>query len=107
MKTAQLPPVRVAPAVRAEIENALREGESLSEFVEAAALQAARLRKAQAEFVARGRRSLAQALKTGEFHPVGSVLDGMEARLAERMRAHQAADQPAPKAARTTAARKR
>jgi hypothetical protein len=30
MKTAQLPPVRVEPAVRPEIENALHKGESLS-----------------------------------------------------------------------------
>ena len=57
MKTAQLPPVRVEPAVREEIESALREGESLSEFLEAAALQAARRRLAQEEFLARGRAS--------------------------------------------------
>ncbi|MDE1947846.1 MAG: hypothetical protein KGL43_12805 [Burkholderiales bacterium] len=86
MKTAQLPPVRVEPAVRAEIENAQREGESRSEFVEAAALQAARTRKAQQEFLARGRASIANALKTGELHPLGGVLDAMQARLDERMK---------------------
>jgi hypothetical protein len=88
MKTAQLPPVRVEPAVRAEIEDALHEGESLSEFVGAAALQAARRRKAEQEFLARGRSSLANAKKTGEFYPLRGVLDEMQARLEARMRAH-------------------
>jgi hypothetical protein len=73
MKTAQLPPVRVAPAVREEIESALREGESLSEFVEAAALQAARRRKAQDEFLARGRASLAQVCQLLAHFPISSA----------------------------------
>ncbi len=91
MKTAQLPPVRVDPAVRAEIENALRDGESLSEFVEAAALQAARRRKAEQEFLARGRASLANARKSGEFYPVNGVLDEMQARVEDRMSAYRRA----------------
>ncbi|WP_155419711.1 YlcI/YnfO family protein [Variovorax paradoxus] len=41
MKTAQLPPVRVEQSVRDEIESVLRQGESLSQFVENAAVQAA------------------------------------------------------------------
>lgn len=89
MKTAQLPPVRVEPAVRQEIEGALREGETLSEFVEAAALQAARRRKAQEEFLARGRASLAEAKRTGEFYPAEEVLDRMRARLGKRMDEHR------------------
>lgn len=87
MKSAQLPPVRVEPAVRAEIVSALHEGESLSEFVETAALQAARRRKAEQEFLARGRASLAKAKKTGEFYSVGPVLDEMQSRLDVRVRA--------------------
>ena len=35
MKTAQLPPVRVEPSVREEIESVLRPGETLSQFVAA------------------------------------------------------------------------
>lgn len=87
MKTAQLPPVRVEPSVREEIEAVLRDGESLSEFVEAAAVQAARRRKAQEEFLARGRASLARAKRTGELHSAGEVLDGMRGRLQSRMQA--------------------
>jgi hypothetical protein len=87
MKTSQLPPVRVEPSVRLEIEAVLREGESLSQFVEAAAVQAARQRKAQAEFLARGRASLAEAKRSGEFYPADEVLDGMRGRLQSRMQA--------------------
>jgi hypothetical protein len=94
MKTAQLPPVRVEPSVREEIEGVLHEGESLSQFVEAAAVQAARRRKAQQEFVARGRASLAQARKTGEFYPLDEVLDRMRARLVARMDEARRASQP-------------
>lgn len=85
MKTAQLPPVRVAPAVREEIESALNEGESLSEFVEASVLQAARRRKAQQAFLARGRASLAKAKQTGELHELDATLDAMQARLDQRL----------------------
>jgi hypothetical protein len=81
MKTAQLPPVRVEPSVREEIESALREGETLSEFVEAAALQAARVRRAQDAFLARGRASIAKAKKTGEFYPMRELLEQMRKRL--------------------------
>lgn len=92
MKTAQLPPVRVEPSVRDEIESTLREGESLSEFVLAAALEASRRRKAQEAFLARGRASLAQARETGEFYAVEPVLNEMQDRLRARVETlHQAA----------------
>jgi hypothetical protein len=87
MKTAQLPPVRVEASVREEIEAVLREGESLSEFVETAAVQAARRRKAQEEFLARGRASLAEAKRTGEFYVADKVLEEMRGRLLLRMQA--------------------
>ena len=85
MKTAQLPPVRVEPSVRDEIESTLREGESLSEFVLAAALDASRRRKAQGAFLARGRASMAQARETGEFYAVEPVLNEMQDRLRARV----------------------
>ncbi|HMO47554.1 MAG TPA: YlcI/YnfO family protein [Rubrivivax sp.] len=87
MKTSQLPPVRVEPAVRMEIEAVLREGESLSQFVETAAVQAARQRKAQEEFLARGRAALAEARRSGEFYPADQVLGDMHERLQSRMQA--------------------
>ena len=87
MKTAQLPPVRVEPSVREEIESVLRDGESLSEFVESSALEAARRRRAQAEFLARGRASLAEAKRTGEFYNADEILDGMRNGLEAKMQA--------------------
>lgn len=85
MKTAQLPPVRVEASIRKEIESVLREGETLSQFVEAATVEAARRRKAQDEFLARGRSSLARAKRTGEFYAVDEVLEGMRTRLQGRI----------------------
>ena len=87
MKTAQLPPVRVEPSVRDEIESTLREGESLSEFVLAAALDASRRRKAQEAFLARGRASMAQARETGEFYAVEPVLNEMQDRMRAKVEA--------------------
>jgi len=97
MKTAQLPPVRVEPAIREEVESVLHEGESLSQFVEAATVQAARRRKAQQEFVARGRASLAKAKRTGELYPLPEVLDRMRVRSATRMDEAQRARAPKSK----------
>ena len=85
MKTAQMPPVRVEPAVREEIEGVLHEGEGLSQIVEADAVQAALRRKAQQEFVARGSSSLSRAKATGEFYALQGTLDPMRARLDARM----------------------
>ena len=87
MKTAQLPPVRVTPSVREQIESVLHEGESLSQFVEKAALDAASRRKVQQEFIARGRASLAKARKTGALHPADGVLAAMRDRLSARVAA--------------------
>ncbi|MDH6170865.1 hypothetical protein M2282_006045 [Variovorax boronicumulans] len=81
MKTTQLPPVRVTAAVREQIEDVLLEGETLSHFVEQASIDAARRRKAQQDFVMRGRASLARALKTDESYAADEVLDAMKSRL--------------------------
>ena len=85
MKTAQLPPIRVEPSVRQEIESVLRQGETLSQFVESAAVEAALRRKSQQEFLARGRDSLKRAQKTGEYYSAKDALDAMQARLDTRM----------------------
>lgn len=85
MKTAQLPPVRVEPSVREEIESVLLQGETLSQFVENAAVQAAQRRKSQQEFLARGRASLQRAKKSGQYYSSKDALDAMQARLDERI----------------------
>ena len=84
---AQLPPVRVEPAVRQEIESVLRQGETLSQFVETAAIQAAQWRRSQQEFLARGRASLERASASGKYYSAQEALDAMQARLDTRMSA--------------------
>ncbi len=56
--------------------------------VDAAAQRAARRQLAEQDFLARGRMSLDNAKKTGEFYPLGAVLDEMQSRLAKRMADH-------------------
>lgn len=85
MKTAQLPPIRVTPAVREEIELSLREGESLSQFVEATVLREARRRKQHDEFIARGRASIARAKQGAELVTLDEALDQMQARVRDRV----------------------
>ena len=71
----------------------LREGESLSEFVAASVLEAARRRKLRQAFLARGRVSRVKARSSGPsgaHAPVDQVLDEMQERLRARMAAHRA-----------------
>ncbi|MEJ8854809.1 YlcI/YnfO family protein [Variovorax robiniae] len=92
MKSATIPSVRVATELRAQIEQVLGEDESLSSFVETAVRNTVRQRMEQADFVARGMRSLAKARKSGQYIEADEVLEGLAAQLAEaRSRLAQAA----------------
>ena len=82
MKTASIPSVRVDPSFRSEVEQVLGEGESLSEFVESALRASVRQRRDQAEFLVRGKRSLADAKKSGIYLDATIVLNRLEAKLA-------------------------
>ena len=57
----------------------------MSQFVEKATVDAANRRKAQQEFIARGRASLAKARKTGELYAADDVLQAMRDRLNARV----------------------
>jgi len=81
MKTAVLPQVRVAPELRADAESVLREGESLSEFVEATVRGAVEYRRAQAEFHARGDAAWRQYQQTGVSRPAGEVIGELRGML--------------------------
>lgn len=74
MKTATLPPIRVEPEFRKEMESVLGEGETLSSFIENAARREAHYRKVEAEFLARGRASLAKARETGRTVSAKAVI---------------------------------
>ena len=81
MKTATLPPVRVAPDFRQELEGVLEEGETLSQFVESAVRSVVERRKHQAEFVRRGITAIQDTQRTGKGVPAEEMLARLQARL--------------------------
>jgi len=82
MKSSTIPAVRVEPELRAQLERVLKEGESLSQFVEASVRDGVQRRVDQAQFIARGLASLEAAKRDGHFVTADEVVRGLEARLA-------------------------
>lgn len=74
MKTASFPSLRVDPQLRQDTESVLNEGESLSQFIEDAVRGQVALRKAQAEFLARGLASRDKARRSGRYIDADDVL---------------------------------
>lgn len=74
MKTASFPSLRVDPKLRQSAETVLREGESLSSFVEHAIRTTIDHRQVQQEFIARGLASRDKALKTGVYVTADAVV---------------------------------
>jgi hypothetical protein len=74
--------VRIEPEFREEIERVLIDGETLSQFVEAAVRASVHHRQDQSEFIARGLRSLAKAKQTGEYYDAADVMDRLRRKLA-------------------------
>jgi hypothetical protein len=83
MKSATLPSLRVDPELRAAAENVLRDGETLSGFVEAAVRAQIEQRQMQEQFVARGLASRDLARKTGRTIPASVVIDELQAQLGQ------------------------
>jgi predicted transcriptional regulator len=81
MKTATIPSVRVEPEFRDEVEAVLAEGETLSQFVEAALRAGVARRRTQAEFIARGLRSRDEARHSGDYVPAEEVIVGLQRKL--------------------------
>jgi hypothetical protein len=69
MKTATLPAVRVAPELRELVESVLKEGESLSTFIEETVKQYAQWRKEDQAFYAEAARRSA-LLKAGKMKTI-------------------------------------
>lgn len=74
MKTATIPSVQVEPELRAE-------GETLSEFVEAAVRANVQRRRIQADFIERGLRSRDEARRTGDYVGAEEVMASLERKL--------------------------
>lgn len=94
MKTAILPQVRVEPQLRADLESVLREGETLSQFLEATVRQAVEYRFMQAEFDARADAAWARFQHTGAAVPAEDVVAEMRTRLEARRRELQGKHRP-------------
>lgn len=83
MKTASIPSLRVAPALRQEAEEVLGEGESLSNFVEQSIRESIERRLAQREFIARGLASRDKAKQSGKYVSSDAVVGRLEKMLAQ------------------------
>ena len=86
MRSATFPPIRVEPEVRAEVEAVLREGESLTQFIEDAVIAAAAWRRRQSEFITRGEAAIERWKKEGGGHKVDEVMSDLQARLDDAKR---------------------
>jgi len=94
MKTAVIPQVRVDPQLRTDLEDVLREGETLSDFVEATVRQAVEYRRMQAEFDARANAAWARFQQSGAAVPAEEVVAEMRKRLEARRRELQGKHRP-------------
>jgi hypothetical protein len=87
MKTATLPSLRVTADFREAAESVLKDGETLSSFVEDSVRRQVQIRKSQADFIARGLAAREEAKKTGVYHRAEDVLAELktmlDAKLAE------------------------
>ena len=75
-----------------EVEAVLREGESLTQFIEEAVVAAAAWRRVQAEFVTRGEAAIERWKQEGGGHTVDAVMADLQVRLdvAKRQAAQRA-----------------
>lgn len=81
MKSATIPPLRVTPELRQDAESVLRDGESLSGFVEESLRRQIEYRKMQKEFIARGLASRDAARASGQYVSKDEVMDFLHAKL--------------------------
>jgi predicted transcriptional regulator len=95
MKTAILAQVRVEPQLRADLETVLREGETLSEVLEATVRQAVEYWRMQAEFDARADAAWVRFQQTGAAVPTSEVVAEMRERLESKRRELQGRHRPA------------
>mgnify|MGYP001126788066 CR=1 FL=1 len=83
MKTATLPSLRVDPELRQAAEAVLRDGESLSSFMEQSLRDEVNRRRMQAEFIARGLAARDDAERTGVYYDADTVHAELRGMLAE------------------------
>ena len=90
-RSATLPPIRVAPETKAGVVAVLREGESLTQFIENAVCREAEFRAEQNAAVVRAKKALRRADKGVGLMTAEDFLKGMEQRAkAAQQRIHEA-----------------
>lgn len=90
MKTATIPSLRVDPELRRAAEELLRDGESLSGFVEQSLREGIERRRLQSEFIARGLHSRDTAQQTGRYVSSDTVINRLESMLSKAKAAKKA-----------------
>jgi hypothetical protein len=81
MKSAVIPQIRVEPELRAELESVLKQGETLTDFVEATVRNAIAFRRVQTAFHARAQAASEEYHRTGVSVPVEAVLEKLQSKL--------------------------
>ena len=81
MKTSALPSLRVEPALREKVEEVLRDGETLSSFMETAVRETIRLREAEARFLAQGLEARDEARELDTYFSAADVIEELGAML--------------------------
>ncbi len=79
-RSANLPPIRVAPETKASLEAVLRDGESLTQFIENAVCREAEFRVEQNAAIARAKKALRAADKGVGLMTAEDFLAGMQQR---------------------------
>lgn len=100
MKTSTLPAVRVTPEVRALIESVLKDGESLSTFIEETVKRQAHWRKEDEAFYARAAKASQNLRDGGKFYTAEESIARLRAQVQrareiEAMRAQATTSKPA------------
>lgn len=90
MKTATIPPVRIDPSFRKDIEQSLEMNESLASLVEKAVRNEVTRRRVQSEFVRRGMAAISRTVAAGDGIPAETVIAKLEAKLAAARQAKSA-----------------
>ena len=85
-RSATLPPIRVEPKTKASLEAVLREGESLTQFIENAVCREAQFRTEQNAAVARAKKALRNADKGAGLMTAEDFLAAMEQRAKDAQR---------------------
>ena len=94
MKTATIPSLRVDPELRQAAEALLKEGETLSGFVEEAVRRNVEYRRTQQAFIERGLAARQAARESGEYVAASAVLDKLTIRVGQARNKRGATERP-------------